>query len=91
MTVKTYTKIQGLGIAEWHPQKGMMEHGYGLYVNAYVVDTEFDMPELEADASMGMYATERVPFDASAATISKARKRARERARARYIREKESV
>ena len=92
MTISVYTVIQKQGIAEGHPEKGMMEYGYGQYVNAYVKDSDFDMSELGANASMmGLYATERVPFDADQKRITKARKLARDRARQRYLRERASV
>jgi len=88
MAFKVYTKIQECGIAEDHPESGMMEYGYGKYVNAFIVDAEWIFPGIiGADGEMGMYATERISRDASQATISKARRRARERARYRYARE----
>lgn len=91
MTITVYTKIQQQGIAEGHPDKGMMEYGYGQYVNAYVTDDDFSIPGDPWNRGMqGLYATERVPLDADQATISRARKRARERARARYLRAKVS-
>lgn len=89
MAISVYTAIQKQGMAEGHPQKGMMEYGYGQYVNAYVSDDDFSIPgDPWNNGAMGLYATERVPFDADRATISKARKLARDRARQRYLRER---
>ena len=90
MAIKIYTKIQEQGIAEGHPQSGMMEYGYGQYVNAFVIDTEFQIDGAD-DGNMGMYATERVSFDASDEQISRARRRARDRARGRYRRERAAI
>ena len=84
--VHTFTKIEKRGISEGNP--GMMEYGYGQYVNAYVQDHDFYFPSEGLNGVMGMYATERVPFDADQERISKARKLARDRARQRYLREK---
>jgi hypothetical protein len=86
MTIKVYTKLQEQGISEGNP--GMMEYGYGLYVNAFVIDTDFENEDLGLSGECGMYATEKVSFEASDATIARARKRARERARHRYIKDK---
>ena len=88
MAFKVYTKIQECGIAEDEPKGGAtMEYGYGKYVNAYILDEDWAIPEIKDSGEMGMYATERISRDASQATISKARRRARERARYRYARE----
>ena len=91
MSVKVYTEIGQAGIAEGADRPGLMEYGYGQYVNAFVYDTELAVPEQGIDGSCGMYATERVAFDADAETISKARRRARDRARYRYLRDKENI
>ena len=87
--IKVYTKVEDRGISEFQPASGAsLEWGYGQYVNAYIIDTEWACPEIEGAEEMGMYATERVPFDADQERISKARKLARDRARQRYLREK---
>ena len=86
--VHTFTKVEKWGISEGNP--GLREWGYGQYINAYVQDHDFYLPSAGQDGVMGVYATERVAFDADQATISKARKLARDRARQRYLREKES-
>lgn len=91
MSISVHTLIQQQGIAEGHQDRGMMEYGYGLYVNAYVTDDELSIPgDPWNNGQMGLYATERVPFYASQEQITKARKLARDRARQRYLREKGS-
>ena len=89
--VHTFTKVEKWGLAEGHPEKGLREWGYGQYVNAYVQDHDFYNPSLGLDGIMGVYATERVPFDADQKRITRARKLARDRARQRYLRERASV
>ena len=89
MAIKTYTKIEDQGMVDPPlPQGGATgEYGYGQYVNAYVIDTEYQFEDVADSGEMGLYATERVPFDASDKRISKASKLACQRARRRYIAE----
>jgi hypothetical protein len=89
MAVKTYTRIQKTGIAEG-TDPTMMAYGYGLYVNAFVVDTDFEVPEAGIDGEQGIYATECIPFDADKDRISRARRRVRQNARNRYLAELDS-
>jgi len=79
--IKTYTRIE---------KDNRQEFGYGLYVNAYVVDTDLAVPEAGIDGECGLYASECVPFDADDARISRARRRVRQNARRRYEREQEA-
>ena len=91
--IHTFTKVERWGLVDPPLETGgaTREFGYGLYVNAYVQDHDFYSPSDGLDGKMGAYATERVPFDADQARISKARKLARDRARQRYLREKATI
>ena len=89
MTISVKTKVENMGMIDPPLGCATMEWGYGLYVNAYVSDTSYEIPGVENSRGCGLYATERVPFNCDPVIISRARKRARDRARRRYIREKE--
>jgi len=57
---------------------GMGEYGYGLYVNAYVID---------GNSPMGLWASECLPRDASEDDIRAASRRVRSRALYHYRKE----
>ena len=80
MTVEVYTLIE---------YDNRSEYGYGLYVNAYVIDTEFEVPGTNIDGKCGLYASECVPFNADSARITRAQRRVRQNARRRYLKEKQ--
>lgn len=79
MTIKTYTVIE---------KDNRREFGYGLYINAYIVDTSFAEMGVD-DGQMGLYASECVPFNATNKQIAQARRRVRQNARNRYRKEPE--
>lgn len=84
MPIKTYTMIENRGLNERAgPGEPTMEYGYGRYVNAYVIDTEMSIPGVSY-GNQGMWATERVPADATKEQIQAAMRRVRNRARYRY-------
>ena len=61
------------------------EFGYGLYVNGYVTDSDFDSLDSGLDGEMGLYASECVPFgQASNGAMKAAGKRVRRTALRRY-------
>ena len=65
-----------------HEKDNRQEFGYGLYVNGYVTDTDFDPNEV-----LGLYASECVPFNADSDRIKRAERRVRTNARRAYQRE----
>ena len=88
--IRVKTKLEDRGLIEPRPQEGgaEMEYGYGVYVNAYVYDDECGIDD---DEPMGLYATERIgrqdQYDP--VILAAAKRRARQRARYRYVREKQ--
>jgi len=65
-----------------HENDNRTEYGYGVYVNGYVTDSQFDPP-----FEPGLYASECVPFNADDERIKRAERRVRQNARRAYLRE----
>ena len=63
-----------------HENDNRREFGYGVYVNGYVTDTEYDVEP-------GLYASECVPFGSSDERLKRAERRVRQNARRAYLRE----
>jgi len=66
-----------------HEDNNGREFGYGIYVNGYIWDDEFDSP-----MPVGMYASECVPFGQNTSeNIKKAERRVKRAAMRRYKQE----
>ena len=63
-----------------HENDNRQEFGYGVYVNGYVTDTEYEF-------APGLYASECVPFNSPPDRIKRAEHRVRQNARRAYQRE----
>ena len=63
-----------------HENDNRQEYGYAVYVNGYVMDTEYDFEP-------GLYASECVPFGSPPERFKRAERRVRQNARNAYKRE----